>query len=292
MKTVKKLGALVKITEPQQFGHLSNVEAGRLAKRLAPGSYDDYVDDELMEIHNPYIQKAQELIQHYDPYQGKFSSWVQGFKSESRTKLLKVISEEQKLLIEQAAQLEQAVIAGRKLPYEFQSFIAQYHFEMGQLRVQETLIMQALNEGYTHENWQIEKPKRDKFKRKQEKRRTKNELEIKLWKETVGSESANPVNKERELSNIKIRQYEEKARIELENEVKIAEGKLAFDMRSKHISRYMKIDLMQDEIEKQHIKISQIKISTTIPEDAKAGMIAGRQRIINKWMKEQDEIKE
>lgn len=95
---------------------------------------------------DPHIRA---LVNHYNPSHGMFGAWLKRAHGEQRVKLLKVLNEEQMLLIQRAAMVEEAVIKGQKAEIEFQKFVVENAAQLYQIRVNEELIRQALEEGLT-----------------------------------------------------------------------------------------------------------------------------------------------
>lgn len=106
--------------------------------RLQPGSLQAGFDPNLMG-----------LIRHYHPSHGMFGAWLKRAHGEQRVKLLKVLNEEEMLLIQRAAMLEEAVMKRQKSEVEFERFVVENAAQLFQLRANEELIRQALNEGLT-----------------------------------------------------------------------------------------------------------------------------------------------
>jgi hypothetical protein len=85
VKSVKKLGRKVKTKYPE-YGHLSDREAGELVLQEHP-EYADYIGPSDLDS----VLKIQSI---YSPDNGVMSSWWQGKKSASRTKLLDALNGE------------------------------------------------------------------------------------------------------------------------------------------------------------------------------------------------------
>lgn len=96
-------------------------------------------------------EKIQALIEHYNPYRGRLSSWWRWGQGEQRAKLLTVLNQEQLLVIQQGAILEEQVQLQKRNIAEFQMWLAQNAAVLHQLQVNEQLINNALAKGRTLE---------------------------------------------------------------------------------------------------------------------------------------------
>jgi len=177
MKTVEELGRLVKEKYPGKYDDMSDAEVGRAVKARYP-QYSDYSDSEekmanklvesvlpssltvqqpsdLESWRNPPKDKTESNVEsltaYYDPNKGRLSSWWRRGKAESRVKLLSVLNEEQYLVIQQGAMLEEAVRNGKKSKSDYERYLAQNAFVIGELKAKATLIVRALQQGYTVE---------------------------------------------------------------------------------------------------------------------------------------------
>lgn len=98
-------------------------------------------------------RKVEDVVDYYRPSRGKFTSWWQRGKAEGREKLLTVINNEQRLLIEQAAMLERAALDNDKAQMEFQMFVAHNAVALYELKAKAKLIDQATQVGMVPEHY-------------------------------------------------------------------------------------------------------------------------------------------
>jgi hypothetical protein len=170
MPTVSDLGRKIKLQYPGEYDDLSDAEVGRKVKAKYP-EYSDYEDESLQvrpdTISWPTVTDAlqtrasrpsveyytdeniQRVVDYYDPNRGRFSSWWQRGKAESRNRLLSVLNEEQLLIIQQGALLEESYRNKQKTEIDFKLWLAQNASVLHQLLVNETLINNALEKGMT-----------------------------------------------------------------------------------------------------------------------------------------------
>lgn len=161
MATVDELGRLVKSKYPGKYDDLSDVAAGRLVKSNYPGSYDDYVETGLsvlgpqsltapvdLSYHQEKFENlTKDLVRYYNPNQGRLSAWWNRGAAESRIKLLKVLNEEQQLVLEQGAMAEERAMQSERNRKEFEKFIANHVIELMELRLSASIIDHALAMG-------------------------------------------------------------------------------------------------------------------------------------------------
>jgi hypothetical protein len=206
MPTVSDLGRQIKLRYPGEYDDLSDAEVGRRVKAKYP-EYGDYVDEALTpERHLPTpVTKAlqnfatpvspveysteeniQRVVDYYNPNRGRLISWWQRGKAESRNKLLTVLNEEQLLVIEQGALLEESYRRKQKSEVEYQVWLAQNASVLHQLLVNERLINNALEKGMTLDGHQrvIEASELSKLQIDEHQRRVEIDLEAR-WKSIV-----------------------------------------------------------------------------------------------------------
>lgn len=96
--------------------------------------------------------KVQATLDFYKPSRGIFGSWMHKIRAEGRTKLLTVLNEEQRLLIEQAATFETQVMEGKRKQAEYKMFLIQNHFQLQELGARAAMIGKAYGEGFLPED--------------------------------------------------------------------------------------------------------------------------------------------
>jgi hypothetical protein len=161
MPTIEELGRKVKAKYPGKYDDMSDAEVGRKVKAQYPAAYDDYVETGLSVLgsqsiiphvdYSHYQQKfenlTKDLIHYYNPKQGRLSAWWNRGKAESRVKLLQVLNEEQRLVLEQAAMAEERAMQSERNRIEFEKFIATHVIELMELRLSASIIDHALAMG-------------------------------------------------------------------------------------------------------------------------------------------------
>jgi hypothetical protein len=103
--------------------------------------------NESVEVSPQIRDNIQTLFDYYDPSSGKLSSWWQRGKAESRARLLGVLNQEQLLIIEQGAILEDKVREGQKRESDFLLYVANNAHALSEIRHKESLIDKALAKG-------------------------------------------------------------------------------------------------------------------------------------------------
>lgn len=278
MKTIKDLGALVK-KKYKGYSHLSDREAGKLVKSQYPNAYSDFLDEN--EIDNPYLKQIEQLVEYYNPNQGRLSSWLQRGDAESEVKLLNVLSERQLAVLKLAAEYEQSVMQGKKHPYEFQSFVALHYLELGEIKVKEQLILRALREGYTLDNWQIEVAKRDEHKRDMQKMRLMYSHEKAMLKIQLQAKLSDSV-KEVEI-------YREKEAIKLNNQLEEWRQRMRFSIAGDSMDNHEKLIMAQEKLDAIYEQIEDIK-KRRFTEETKRRMIEDREKIIEQLSRYRDSL--
>jgi hypothetical protein len=156
MPTIEDLGRKIKAKYPGEYDDLSDAEVGRRIKAKFPGAYDDFEEQALQRnvvMHEPdrTASNVQSLIDYYSPKRGRFTSWWQHGKSESRTRLLTVLNQEQLFVIQQGAILEDAIRNKTKTESDFHVYLARNAATLMELQLKNALIQAALAQGYTVE---------------------------------------------------------------------------------------------------------------------------------------------
>jgi hypothetical protein len=158
MPTVEDLGRKAKRKDPHRYGHLSDAEAGRQAKRDYPGYYTQYEDisDSIIKAHqNPLNQNQSvneinsfgdminDLMQamqipgndrleayntaldrHLNPNRGWFTAKWQNSKAAARLELAQTIGQERYEVLEQMMRYAERVRQGKMDEIAFKQFIA------------------------------------------------------------------------------------------------------------------------------------------------------------------------
>jgi hypothetical protein len=147
MPTIKDLGKRVKAKYPGKYDDLSDEELGRRVKEKYPDQYQDFTD--AVTRYEPVRRETDigRLVDYYNPSRGRLSSWWQRRKSESRTQLVQALTQEEAAVLQQGAQLEEAVRKGRKSEADFRVYIAQHAATLFELQTREELIGKALEKG-------------------------------------------------------------------------------------------------------------------------------------------------
>ncbi|HSK70931.1 MAG TPA: hypothetical protein VK892_04495, partial [Pyrinomonadaceae bacterium] len=97
--------------------------------------------------------KIQQSFDYYDPRLGVFSNWLRRLRGEGRNKLLEVLNQEQKLLIEQAAILERQVREGKREQVEYHLFVARNISELMALKANAEVNRQAFGSGMNPDHY-------------------------------------------------------------------------------------------------------------------------------------------
>ncbi|MGI8467751.1 MAG: hypothetical protein ACR2N3_04795 [Pyrinomonadaceae bacterium] len=303
MPTVEELGKKIKKKYPGKYDNLSDSDLGRKIKIKFKGKYDQYEDVALAKassnlpvkpIHNEtrHSNMVGQLLDFYKPSKGRLTSWWQQGKSESRVALLKVLTEEQMLLIQKGAMIEAAVMQGKKSEYEFKNFVETHNVALLSLKHQSVLINEALKYGLTVETYQQLKQTEGL-----------NHLEINRAKELTDIE----VKREKEISWVRSEEYARMQEIECEKEKRSAEiqsnkhyeiEKINLDNKilekqeivklaliAGHLSEIQKMRLVQEQIDDINKDIDQIESNPEFSNRLRKRMIEDREEMI-KTLKE------
>lgn len=293
MKSIKDLGALVKRKYPGKYDDLADEKIGVLIKKKYPDSYLDFFDDDT-------FNKVTDLMKFYDPNKGRLSSWWQRGKSESRARLLTVLNEEQRLVIEQGAILQDAVLEGKRKMVDFEMFLANHQFALFQMKANAQLIEDALAQGYTSENWQQVKLNREAGDLsnknlthnvsetiRYEGAQTDNQIklqdnqygwELKLGKE-LPSETDNEIKLAAALSQIRMQEAREGEAAKLNNEIAKMQEEVRLAMIADSLNGYQKRVLIQELLDQVYKQIEEIRFSEML-DSTKLRMIQDREEII------------
>lgn len=305
MATVSDLGKKLKAKHPQKFGHLTDADAGRQAKAEYPEHYGHYEDDGLAvtsyqgitPFYTPQPQstgligtdqnierKIQKLWDKHDSQMGTFVGWWRRHKVEAQNRYLTQANEQQRLLIEQAMMITEAVIKGRKTEQEFQLFLANNHYQIVQLQVWGMLLVEAAKEGLS-------------VAALEEKRLSEHYAQIRNQEEALKQQGEQAsydrkIEADREAQRLASLTYTQKTTTDTDNEVRLAYEKLKFQIIAEHLTQQQVIDFIQDLIDQQFIKIAQTAEDSKIPTSAKQNITESRMRIIQMYMEQQNETQQ
>lgn len=197
----------------------------------------------LMQADSGLVEKIQSTLDYYDPRAGVFTNWFRRLKGENRNRLLEVLTQEQQLLIKQAATFEQEVREGKKQQVEYHLFVARNVSELAGLKAQAQLNSQAFGSGMTLDHFSAS-------------------------------------NYEKELA--KIRQQEEEARAERERkeeEARIARNLQAAKQYKRNEDEIT--NDLRTELENALISLDQTKSRTDISAKTKSEIMSAKQNQIN-----------
>ncbi|CAN5361215.1 hypothetical protein BH10ACI1_BH10ACI1_02730 [soil metagenome] len=289
MKTIKDLGKLIKEKYPE-YGDMPDEEVGRLMKDRFPDAYNDFEDTGLsvssnqlqVNISNAIDRTAHEhvdfLRNKLKPNNGWFSSWLQTTRSQRNIRLLDVLAANEIAIIQHGAILERAARLQQQERLEYEIYIKEHESTLMALEARRFLFIKATEMGLSVEDYSEHR-----------KAELAVDLEIRKYMATEGMEKLAAIHKEKELSNIRINEHREKAQIDFQNEVGMAQEELRLQIIADHLTHHQQITLIQDLIDDQYIKIDAVRTSKIIPEGAKPEIIESRMRIIEMFMRHQNE---
>ena len=239
--TVTELGRNAKAKYPDEFGHLSDADAGRKVKNESPKDYWDVIDTEevvkaiggaLVQIAQEYQKDTEldvfssnslshlpsidyrgqkrdlertvsELNNYYKPNLGRLSSWNRRSKAESRTKLSEALTNETISVLQRGALLEEAALRSEKGRLEFQKFVATHTVELLELKSHAYLFQEAIQKGLDKDS--VVEINRTRYL---------NETDLEYKERMLELD----IKKERQLSQIKLEDYEGKKKADNESE--------------------------------------------------------------------------
>lgn len=235
MKTIKELGALTKQKYPTVYDHLEDEEVGRRLKSKYPASYSAYVDVQ-------FTEKVQNLLDYYNPKKGRFTSWWQRGKADSRSDLLQALNQEQRLFLEQAAMFEEAVLKGEASAAAHQTFLANNQYFLIELQAKAHLLGAAIENGLTLEYDQA-------------------------------------LKYERAQSEVRISEHERMTQIDLNRQFEESREAVRLGILASAMSEHQKLFLVQELVDLSYKQIHDIQ-QGELPEALKVRMIADREEII------------
>lgn len=150
---IKELGRRVKSKYPGKYDDMTDEEVGRRVRAKYP-QYDYVTDITKTEYRSTQVE---DLFKYYSPEKGIFSTWIAKRKIERSTDLLKLLSEQQVLLIEMGARIEKDILEGKQNEVAYRTFVARHAAELVEIRLKSELTEQAASQGYTLENLQTKK---------------------------------------------------------------------------------------------------------------------------------------
>jgi hypothetical protein len=256
MPTIADLGRLIKDEYPGEYDDLTDIEVGRLAKEAYPEDYADFTDAvvkwEPPEERPPVTNtrpNLQQILDYYSPKKGRFTSWWQRGKAESRLGLQTVLNAEQMAVIEAGAVLEKSILEGRKSIAEAEVFIKANQYALVEIRIKVKLIEEAADKGQTLDT-----------------------------RQTLITAKG--------LSNIKIREHERLAEIDLNNKQREAQEAVRLMFIAKHLSEQQLISISQDNINNAIREIDKINYDIELSKPAKERMIASWEEVITTFTEE------
>ncbi|MEJ7863101.1 MAG: hypothetical protein WKF90_15840 [Pyrinomonadaceae bacterium] len=221
--------------------------------------------DDLLRTNPNLANNVQSTLNSYNPNTGIFGSWAKRVRGEGRTKLLKVLTEEQRLLIEQAALFEQKVREGARSQVEFKVFLAENAMKFIELRTKAKLNSKAFDKEMLPEDWS--------------RVRTEQEfLDIRLKEEQARADREEI--REQERQKRKLQEEEEKhlrdqkaeeerinRNLESAKKFKMSEEEITDDLRQKLVKAYTELD--------------EIESKEGISDRTRTGLIESKQNQIN-----------
>jgi hypothetical protein len=223
------------------------------------------------------------LVNHYNPRSGMFGAWIKRAHGEQRVKLLKILNEEQMLLIQRGAMIQEAVIKGQKSEIEFQKFVAENAAQLYQIRVNEELIRQALEEGLTLQHSQTLRAegRMSELRLNEERART----QLGLDEEQLRSKIR--LDEEEYRSNIKVKEHQRLKEIDLGARwAEIQQDSDAADLAQ--LGDYLVIKKLRQELREAIEERHAIKTSKR-PKGLKAELVADYDNFINRLRAKIDE---
>ncbi len=160
-----------------------------------------------------FKQNIQTLINDFDPQRGRFWSWWLRGKAESRNKLLTAMNDQQRALIEQGAMLARHVNESQMAYAQTRSFVVKHAIELFELRQRMNLVVVAGELGFTLDNHQAVLFEREKDTLEAGREKRRHDLDL----EGLRVKTEWEIKKEREVSQIRLKEHEERIRIELAN---------------------------------------------------------------------------
>ena len=183
MPSIEDLGRKYKKKHPECT--MSDREAGEWVKAEYPLRYLNYMDDETREtlkgaalevvksisitreppdnlqstsLQLPQLpfdqqQTIKSIQEYYDPSLGRLRSWNRKSKSEAKSRLLAAINTELFLVLQQGAMLEEAALRSAKGKLEFQKFVASHSVDLLELKSLAHRIEAAIAEGLDHQSY-------------------------------------------------------------------------------------------------------------------------------------------
>lgn len=242
----------------------------------------DIIDDDLLEMIGGDTQlmsllradpdlpnKIQATMDLYNPNAGTFSSWWRRIRSESRTKTLDALNNEQQALIKQAALFEEQVLKGQKDKVEFKMFLARNAAEFLALKTQAKLSEEAYGKGMLVEDYSgVNKEK---------------ELsEIYLQEETTKFKLEQ--EKERYLQELRIKEYEAKSK--LDQSLKITQSEYVLEKTREQSQQKRTVEELKQDLKKAIIERDKLAQDNDLSEETKQKLLAVEDRHIQSLEKQ------
>jgi ribosomal protein L30E len=276
MPTVEDLGRRMKTKSGGAYDDLSDAEVGRMVKAKAPGKYDDFEDTSLTVFEHGQLSSIQSSVsipdnqiekikEYYKPSKGRFTSWWQQRKSESRSQLLRTLNAEQLLIIEQGAIHERAVKDGKKSEAEFRVFIAQYAAQLLNIQHQARLIESAMANNLSVDNDQ--------------QLRMADGFSV-IANNDADKQSQRDLKMSQSLSNLKVTEHKQIEEINLNNKILEKQEVVRLAIINKHLSEIQKMRLVQEQIDDINQQIDEIENNRQFSNRLKQRMIEDREEMI------------
>lgn len=296
MKTVSDLGKKLKAKHPHKFGHLSDAEAGRLAKQEFPGAYTDYIDEALAIrgtqsiVAEPRItalansdleRKVAFIWNQHVPGMWNVISWYRRKKMGSQNLTLQTGYTQIQLLFGQVNAITEQVINQIKSEKQLELFIRDHHYKLMEVAKAMELLQQATDAGLTIDNYQ-------------EMRLLEYETNIR----TAGEKAMAQIHvwREERLAELRKKEKDDEHRRkidaldkEVDREIKLAQEQLRLEIIARHLTNQQQMSYIQDLIDQEYITIAEIQDNPKLPEGAKQNIINSRMRMVEMLMKQQDE---
>lgn len=195
------LGKQYKKKHPGAYDDLSDAEVGRLAKAKRPWKYRN-VDDEITEDANvknatvgrvtrippPTLEQPVQSVQQnipfddlwefFNPQQGILKSRLMSLKAEEQNRLLSVLNQNLRLLVERWLVMQQASTTQQRMASETQAFVFANQQQLYLAQLQMERAIEAHNNGYSLDDWEAKRREEERLERLLREQRGLKEIEV------------------------------------------------------------------------------------------------------------------
>lgn len=294
MKSLKEIGALIKQDHSDYAGWDDEEELALLVQQARPDIYRKYDEPDTFfksqsisfsqqsfthrratALEKYSQRKIDDLANFFDPRHGRFRTNWRLKKAQAHHELQKVVTDTQRLVIEQMTMIDDAIINGQKKQIEFDYFVKQNSLALIELQAKAILIEAATNIGLPLEQYVNLREAELQLMLRNREYNTQMQSEIYAHAQKTKID----LDAEHARSQLEIADFFHRKKIELDAEIKLAEAELRLGVVADYMQANQQMIIIQDLLDQIYMEIEDIQTSSH-SDATKRRMIADREETI------------